>query len=73
MDLDYLDTVVERVLAGDDSGVGVLSTGEHCYVALASSRVDLLPRGDSVAYAIGRLEPHELSHLVDRWCTVRRG
>ena len=41
---ERLDALVERITRGDDGDVvGVLSTGERCYVALAANRYELLP------------------------------
>jgi hypothetical protein len=37
-------------------GVGVLSTGEHCAVALLCNRPDFLPAGYSMLDAVDRLE-----------------
>lgn len=41
---ERLDNLVQLLCNGGDAdAVGVLSTGERCYVALASNRYDLLP------------------------------
>lgn len=54
-----LDALVERIANGGDAdAVGVLSTGERCYVALAANRYDLLPAN----YA----DPIEAWHRLDR-------
>jgi hypothetical protein len=65
MDYDRLDEVAAAASEGDDSMVGVLSTGERLYVALAANRCDLLG-GDSIAYAISRLDVEDLQELVER-------
>jgi len=53
-----LDELVQRILDGGGAeSVGVLSTGERCYVALAAQRYDLLP----AAYA----DPIEAWHRLD--------
>ena len=42
--IERLDKLVEHIRVDGDAGVvGVLSTGESCYVALAAERYDLLP------------------------------
>ena len=39
-----LDSMVQAVINGQDTSfIGVLSVSEHCFVALASHRYDLLP------------------------------
>ncbi|MCF7985791.1 MAG: hypothetical protein K9L70_15425 [Thiohalocapsa sp.] len=44
MNRDRLDGLVQELADGADGAeVGVLSTGEACYVALAAGRYDLLP------------------------------
>jgi hypothetical protein len=41
---ERLHALVNHILnGGDEEAVGVLSTGEHCFVALAANRYDLLP------------------------------
>ena len=66
--LDHLDVIAEALRAGDDSGVGVLSTGEKVYVALAADDADLLKRlGYTLVAAISRLGPHDILNLVERW------
>ena len=41
---DRLNNLVQHVTGGGDTApVGVLSTGEKCYVALAANAYDLLP------------------------------
>ncbi len=56
---ERLDTLAEAILAGKDDGfVGVLSTGERCFLALATARYDLLP----TAY----VDPIEAWHRLDQ-------
>jgi len=43
-----LDDMVQSIRDGAcTKSVGVLSSGERCYVALAAGRYDLLPDGDA--------------------------
>lgn len=65
MDYERLEAVAERARTGDLSGVGVLSTGERLYVALAINKVELLG-GDSIAYAIDRIGPEAVDELIRR-------
>jgi hypothetical protein len=63
-----LDRMVQTILnENDDAFVGVLSTGERCFVALATGRYDLLPGNyaDPIE-AWNRLDA-ELRPLVCRW------
>lgn len=63
-----LDDLVETIRAdGNVERVGVLSTGERCYVALATNRYDLLPANyaDPIE-AWYRLEP-DLRASVASW------
>ncbi|MBK1732903.1 hypothetical protein [Thiococcus pfennigii] len=55
---DRLDAIIRDLLAGDAVEIGLLSTGERCFVALAADRYDLLP----TAYA----DPIEAWHRLDR-------
>lgn len=51
-----------------DAGFGVLSTGEKCYVALASNRVDLLEQiGYTIPVALARLGSEWTQHLISCW------
>jgi hypothetical protein len=47
--------------------VGVLSTGERLYVALASGRMRELAPGDSIAYAVDRVGEDAMAHMLDIW------
>jgi len=64
--LDRLDIEVRAVLAGDDSGVGVLSTGERYYVALAANRADLLA-GASIVSALDWIGLGNVREMLVRW------
>ncbi|HPE81331.1 MAG TPA: hypothetical protein PKZ35_15135 [Gammaproteobacteria bacterium] len=65
MDFDRLDKIVADVKAGDTEQVGVLSTGEYLYVALAASSCELLG-DDSIAYALSRIGPEAVAELIQR-------
>lgn len=68
MDYDRLDQLAVDVAKGDLRGVGVLSTGEKLYVALAANSVELLEREDyTIAEAIGRLGAQDTAVLIERW------
>lgn len=65
---DYLDELAVRAAKGDTSAVGVLSTGERLYVALAANNLDLLQRdGYTIAEALARLGDDWTSQLIERW------
>ena len=55
---DRLNDIVQNILDGKTASVGVLSTGERCFVAIAANRYDLLPSSyaDPIE-AWQRLEP----------------
>jgi hypothetical protein len=63
--LDFLDhlagtlTPVELLEAA-----APLSTGEKCYLALASNNLAILPNAYSIAGAIDRLDAGDLEHLI---------
>jgi hypothetical protein len=65
--LDYLDEVAREAWAGNYERVGVLSTGERLYVALASGRMRELAPEDSIPYAIERVGPKWMSHMLETW------
>lgn len=56
-DLNYLDEIAREAWDGEYRRVGVLSTGERLYVALASGRMRELAPNDSIAYAVDRVGP----------------
>jgi len=58
--IDRLNHMALVTAKKGEAGFGVLSTGEQCYVALASNRVDLLE-------AIGYTIPEALARLGDEW------
>lgn len=65
---DRLDAIALRVAKGETSGVGVLSTGERLYVALAANSAELLERnGYTIAEAAARLGTDWMAQLVSRW------
>ncbi|GGY03643.1 hypothetical protein [Paludibacterium paludis] len=64
--LDYLDKIASDVKNGIEDGVGVLSTGEGLYVALAANRMDLVP-GYNIAQALNRLDDGDIEELIKRW------
>lgn len=64
--LDGIADAIKRGAPGADEAIGVLSTGERIYVALAASRCDLLAEGDSVPYALHRLGDEWLQALIER-------
>lgn len=67
MNFDYLDEIAREAWSGDYRRTGVLSTGELLYVALASGRMRELAPGDSIAYAVDRVGPEAMAHMLDVW------
>lgn len=70
--LDRLDAIAERVAIAKDplkeTNIGVLSTGERLYVALAASRQDVLDAyGYTIAEALARIDTGWTAELVRRW------
>jgi hypothetical protein len=66
--LDYLDEIATRAAKGDVRAVGTLSTGERCYVALASNSAALLADdGNTIAEALARIGPDWVEQLIKRW------
>ena len=66
--LDHLDEIAQQVSTGNYDGVGVLSTGERLYVALAANSANLLARADyTITQAIARLGWDDTAELVARW------
>lgn len=68
MDFERLDDVARDAWAGNYERVGVLSTGERLYVALASGRMRELAPADSIAYAVDRVGPEAMAHMLNVWC-----
>ena len=67
MDFDRLDEIARDAWAGNYEQVGVLSTGERLYVALASGRMRELTPSDSIAYAVDRVGQEAMAHMLDVW------
>lgn len=65
--LEYLDDIAREAWDGNYDRVAVLSTGERLYVALASGRMRELCPGDSIAYAVERVGPEWMSHMLAAW------
>ena len=65
--LERLDALARAAWAGDFDRVGVLSTGERLYVALASGRMRELAPDDSIVYAIERVGPEWMDHMLQVW------
>lgn len=65
--LEHLDEIAHEAWAGNYDRVGVLSTGERLYVALASGRMRELAQGDSIAYAVDRVGPEWMAHMLAVW------
>lgn len=65
--LERLDVIARQAWAGDYEQVGVLSGGERLYVALASGRMRELCPSDSIAYAVDRVGPEWMAHMLDVW------
>lgn len=67
LDLAYLDVIAREAWEGKFDRVGVLSTGERLYVALASGRMRELAPSDSIAYAVDRVGPEWMAHMLKQW------
>ncbi len=65
--LDRLDEIARQAWAGNYDNVGPLSRGERLYVALASGRMRELAPEDSIAYAVDRVGPHCMAHMLTVW------
>lgn len=65
--LEHLDEIAREAWAGNYARVGALSTGERLYVALASGRMRELAPDDSIPYAVGRVGPEWMTHMLDVW------
>lgn len=65
--LDRLDEIAQEAWAGNYARVGVLSSGERLYVALASGRMRELAPDDSIAYAVDRVGPEWMAHMLRVW------
>lgn len=65
--LEHLDEIAREAWEGKYERVGVLSTGERLYVALASGRMRELAPNDSIAYAVERVGPEWMAHMLNVW------
>ncbi len=65
--LENLDEIAREAWAGNYDRVGALSTGECLYVALASGRMRELAPDDSIAYAVDRVGPTWMAHMLQVW------
>lgn len=65
--LEYLDGIARKAHAGDYRSTGALSKGELLYVALASGRMRELCPGDSIPYAVERVGPEWMAHMLSVW------
>lgn len=65
--LEHLDEIAREAWAGKYDRVGVLSKGERLYVALASGRMRELAPDDSIAYAVDRMGPEWMAHMLNIW------
>lgn len=70
MDFERLDEIAREAWHGKYEMVDVLSTGERLYVALASGRMRELVPGDSIAYAVDRVGPDAMAHMLAVWRTT---
>lgn len=70
--LDHLDEIAREAWAGKYDRTGVLSSGELLYVALASGRMRELAPGDSIAYAVDRVGPAWMAHMLEVWRASRQ-
>lgn len=64
--LNYLDEIAAEARNQVDDRVGVLSTGERLYVALAANRLDLMS-DYTIAQALARLGDEDVQDLITRW------
>lgn len=65
--LEHLDDIAREAWNGNYDRVGALSNGERLYVALASGRMRELAQGDSIAYAVDRVGPDWMEHMLEVW------
>lgn len=66
--LDHLDEIALQVRKGNRRAVGVLSTGEVLYVALAGNSATMLNNlGYTIPQALARLGQDDMRELVSRW------
>ncbi len=65
--LDNLDAIAREAWEGNYERVGVLSTSERLYVALASGRMRELAPDDSIPYAVDRVGQEWMTHMLQVW------
>lgn len=65
--LEHLDEIAHEAWEGNYARIGVLSTGERLYVAVASGRMRELCPGDSIPYAIERIGPEWMAHMTEKF------
>lgn len=65
--VEYLDEIAREAWGGNYERVGVLSTGELLYVALASGRMRELAPEYSIPYAVDRVGPKWMAHMLETW------
>lgn len=65
--LEHLDEIAREAWAGGYARTDALSKGELLYVALASGRMRELAPGDSIAYAVDRVGPEWMAHMLAVW------
>lgn len=70
MNFKRLDEIAREAWEGRYDSVGVLSGGERLYVALASGRMRELAKSDSIAYAVDRVGPEAMAHMLEVWRTT---
>ncbi len=67
MDFERLDDIARDAWSGNYDRVGVLSGGERLYVALASGRMKEIAPDDSIPYAVDRVGPEAMAHMLEVW------
>ncbi|SIR80957.1 hypothetical protein SAMN05880566_12351 [Janthinobacterium sp. TND4EL3] len=65
--LESLEEIAREAWAGNYERTGVLSKGELLYVALASGRMRELAPSDSIPYAVDRVGPEWMAHMLQVW------
>lgn len=65
--MQHLDSIARDAWAGNFERVGALTTGERLYVALAAGRMQELCPGDSIAFAVERVGPKWMAHMLKEW------
>ncbi len=66
-ELERLDAIAREAWEGNYDRVGPLSKGERLYVALASGRMRELAPSDSIPYAVDRVGPEWMAHMLQVW------